>query len=144
MVLIHAITRDGLIAPIDEDGRYLPETSNTSRNAELLFPANASGDNHGNMCGEKFIDWITERLFPAFQEKYPGKKMILVLDNASYHHVHGVDYLEPHKMRKEEVAAALIAKKIEEVTVVRDGQTIKFAASTFSSKKSANSPAWMS
>ena len=42
-------------------------------------------------------------------------------------------------MRKEEVAAALIAKKIK-VTVVRDGQTIKFAASTFSSKKSANSP----
>jgi len=32
------------------------------------------------------------RLFPAFNSTHPGKKIILVIDNASYHHQMNKDY----------------------------------------------------
>jgi hypothetical protein len=42
-------------------------------------------DYHNTMTGAKFIAWMRNRLLPTFAELYPGKKMQLVLDNASYH-----------------------------------------------------------
>ncbi|CAN0447970.1 unnamed protein product [Ascophyllum nodosum] len=38
------------------------------------------------MTDAMFMEWLQHRLTPAFNEVFPGKKMILVLDNASYHH----------------------------------------------------------
>jgi len=63
--------------------------------AELIYPAgekSADSDYHKNMDSDTFMDWIANRLVPAFEAKYPftedGKKMkmILVMDNAAYHH----------------------------------------------------------
>ena len=54
---------------------------------ELLWIAQShSGDYHDNMNSDMFMKWVEERLVPTFQRKYPGKKMILVADNAPYHH----------------------------------------------------------
>ena len=39
------------------------------------------GDYHNNMDADMFMIWVKNRLVPAFQARYPGKKMILVLDN---------------------------------------------------------------
>jgi hypothetical protein len=36
--------------------------------------------------------WLENRLFPVFKAKHPGKKMILVMDNASYHHQLNTDF----------------------------------------------------
>ncbi len=38
------------------------------------------------MDGTMFMKWVDIRLIPAFKAKYPGKTMILILDNAPYHH----------------------------------------------------------
>ena len=38
------------------------------------------------MDGEMFEKWLEIRLIPAFTAQFPNKKMILVMDNASYHH----------------------------------------------------------
>ena len=37
------------------------------------------------LCCESFFFYFSLRLFPSLKKKYPGKKMILVPDNASYH-----------------------------------------------------------
>ena len=38
------------------------------------------------MTDAMFMEGLQHRLIPAFKEIFPGKKMIHVLDNASYHH----------------------------------------------------------
>ena len=37
------------------------------------------------MNAESFMNWVNNRLLPAFSESFPGKKPIVILDNASYH-----------------------------------------------------------
>jgi hypothetical protein len=54
---------------------------------ELLWKAqSASGDYHNNMNSDMFMKWTAEKLVPTFDKLYPGKKMVLVCDNAPYHH----------------------------------------------------------
>ena len=48
-------------------------------------------DYHQNMNGEIFLSWAKRRLCVAFKQLYSDKKMILVLDNAAYHHWKGKD-----------------------------------------------------
>ena len=51
-----------------------------------VFPADSnSPDYHDNMDGVMFLKWVENSLIPCFKARYPGKKMILMLDGASYH-----------------------------------------------------------
>ena len=36
---------------------------------------------------QNFMEWVDEKIIPTFKARFPDKKMILVLDNAPYHHV---------------------------------------------------------
>ena len=36
---------------------------------------------------QNFMEWVDEKLIPTFKARFPDKKMILVLDNAPYHHI---------------------------------------------------------
>jgi len=38
---------------------------------------------------------MENRLIPAFKVQHPGKKMILIMDNAKYHHARGKDWFTP-------------------------------------------------
>ena len=38
------------------------------------------------MTSDIFLKWVKERLFPTFEKLHPSKKMVLVCDNAPYHH----------------------------------------------------------
>ena len=53
-----------------------------------MWPAKSGiKDYHDNMDGVGFEWWLENRLFSAFEAKYGAeKKMIVVMDNASYHH----------------------------------------------------------
>ena len=54
---------------------------------ETLWLAEShKGDYHDNMNSDIFVKWINDSLFPTFRKLYPGKKMVLVCDNAPYHH----------------------------------------------------------
>ena len=46
----------------------------------------ASGDYHDNISFDIFMQWLRNRLIPVFKRNFPGKKMILILDNAPYNH----------------------------------------------------------
>ena len=51
--------------------------------------------------------WMEKRLMPAFESMYPGMKMILILDNAPYHHSLVEDGFRPDGMSKEDIVARL-------------------------------------
>ena len=51
--------------------------------------------------------WVRKRLAPAFRRKYPGKKMILVCDNAPYHHTIAGEGFRPASMSKTEIVDRL-------------------------------------
>lgn len=94
--------------------------------AEMLFPA---GEKTGadDMDAETFMKWMKRRLVPAFREKYGDKEMILVLDNASYHHGMADDWKSPLKATKAVNAALLRDLGVNTITVRRDGEFKNFA-----------------
>ena len=48
------------------------------------------------------------RLIPTFVKVYPGKKMILILDNARYHHIRADNYIDQLKLKREGLFDELI------------------------------------
>ena len=78
------------------------------------------------MNGENFMKWVENRLLPAFNAKYPDKKMILILDNAPYHHYRGDDYCDPLKMKRQQLIDCLlgVAKK-SAMTIIRNENNIE-------------------
>ena len=71
------------------------------------------------MNGSIYMQWLNNRLLVAFNKRYPRQKMVLVLDNVSYHHVRGEDWINIHTMRKEEIAYKLIELGVITMTVER-------------------------
>ena len=63
------------------------------------------------------MQWLNNRLLMVFHKRYPRQKMVLVLDNASYHHVRGEDWINIHTMRKEAIAYKLIELGVTTMTV---------------------------
>jgi len=98
LIILHAITEHGPVCehidgkPIDDlvwnGNTPHPELRNDGkRTAECLWMStSSSGDYHDNMNSEMFMKWIEERLVPTFEKQHPGKKMVLIADNAPYHH----------------------------------------------------------
>lgn len=75
--------------------------------------------------------YLKNRLIPAFKAKFgPRKKMVLILDNAKYHHVRGLDWVTPSTMKKTELGVYLRMARVKSITTP-DGKTFpaeKFTA----------------
>ena len=88
IIILHAMTEDGLLAVPDAvASNWLNEPALTAELVfdEVLEDGQDDTDYHNTINGAKIIAWLRNRLFPTFEHLYPGKKMYLVLDNASYH-----------------------------------------------------------
>jgi hypothetical protein len=72
---------------------------------------------------------MRNRLIPAFKKKYPRKKMVLILDNAKYHHCRGEDWVCPNKMKKTELGVFLRMAGVKEIKM-DDGRVIPAAKFT--------------
>ena len=68
-------------------------------------------DYHDTMTGEFFMYWVEKSLTPAFEARYPVKKMILILDNAPYHHSLVGDGFRPNSMSKTDIVARISTLK---------------------------------
>ena len=63
----------------------IPMGEDHDESAGWVFKANSKQkDYHKNFNGEMFMTWVNRFLLPTFKKKYPGKKMLLTLDNAPY------------------------------------------------------------
>ena len=118
LVLLHAFTKDGWLA--NDTSIHNDRVDQLSFSCELIYEAEkGDGDYHDNMNGSIYMQWLNNRLLVAFNKRYPRQKMVLVLDNASYHHVRGEDWINVHTMRKEEIAYKLIELGVTTMTVER-------------------------
>src|ERR1700683_1874340 len=71
------------------------------------------------MNGDIYMKWLMNRLIPAFKQCFPGKRMALVLDNASYRHIKGENWYTPSTVTKALLACVLKALNINEMWVER-------------------------
>ena len=118
LVLVHACTQDGwltLDSAVHNDRSDLMAVS-----CELVYEAEkGDGDYHDNMNGAIYMQWLSNRLLPVFARRFPGQKMVLVLDNASYHHHRGPDWINVHRMNKAQLAAKLVELGVSSMSVQR-------------------------
>jgi transposase len=118
LVLLHAFTKDGWLT--HDSSIHNDRADQLSFSSELIYEAEkGDGDYHDNMNGSIYMQWLNNRLLVAFNKRYPRQKMVLVLDNASYHHVRGDDWINIHTMRKEAIAYKLIELGVTTLTVKR-------------------------
>ena len=120
-IILHALTKHGLLFKTDRHGvRPEPLEWQGGRvlNCEMIFQSKkAKGDYHQNMDGTMFLRWINNRLVPTFKAVYGNKKLVLVLDNAPYHHVHPGDSFFASQHSKEEIKEFLERPTIAKRTI---------------------------
>jgi hypothetical protein len=143
LILLHAMTRHGLLtAPRRGRSTAAPTNvvSDEELGCELIFEGLIdSEDYHKNMDGQVFMQWVQNRLIPTFKRSFPGKKLILLLDNASYHHPRGADWVNPNKMSKYELAV-WITDRVDSITVQRDGTSKYFGKTSLFQSASRYAP----
>ena len=135
LIMFHAITKDGLLVDqrnVTSDG-VLAEVRTT---AEYVYAIDTKANDravsesavtatdkvddkelyHGNIDTDMWMAWLHNRLVPAFtafySHRHPPPKMILVMDNASYHNPAHADWKPSSALSKEEAGAVLIANGI--------------------------------
>jgi transposase len=150
LIVLHAACVHGLLRHFDIDTNSFaissPNVADFIPNADLVYEANKSDeDYHKSMNGELFVKWMENRLLTAFRAMFPLKKMILVMDNASYHHHRGADYVNLGTMNKEQVINFLKKYNINSITLPRkshDGTTkeVVFPSDVWHKKGGANAP----
>ena len=112
MIIVHAMTIHGFLLPPGERLKVKEWTTGAHATAEMIFRSKYAKkhrikDYHDTMDGEFFMYWVRKRLATAFRRKYPDKKMILVLDNAPYHHSIAGEGFRPAGMSKTEIVDRL-------------------------------------
>lgn len=124
LIILHAMTDSGLLAVPGEAGsNWLSEQALTAELVfeEVLEDGQDDSDYHNTITGVKFVAWLRNRLLPTFAKLYPGKKMILVLDNASYHKPRDETWISDSKAQsKHELAHQLIDLGVTELVTVDD------------------------
>ena len=136
--ILHAITKYGPLTykqgEYPESVRFTGDKKRTmhqvdhstdnKHTCEYLFVGKKNtGDYHDMMNNENFMEWVDKKLIPTFKARFPSKKMILVLDNAPYHHV--IDYAPPTK--KGELVDYLRQQGCTELEVeMKDGKRMNF------------------
>ena len=104
-IIIHAMTKFGMLElSREEPSADLNVPCPSALVVEPFLAEDGSNpeDYHSTMNGVRFCAWMKNRLIPAFKAKFPGKKMILIMDNAGYHKHRGEGWYTPKKMNEEE------------------------------------------
>lgn len=118
-IVVHAMTADGLLVGTGDDGKPLrPEEDHVGpvATAEKVWLSNKSSetdDYHVHYDGDMCVRWCETRLFPAFRQKYPGKRMVLIVDNSATHRAMGADFLRPSKASKQQITEFLSARGVK-------------------------------
>jgi hypothetical protein len=137
LVLLHAFTQHGLLTL--DPAVHNDRVDQWAPSCELIYEAEkGDGDYHDDMNGTIYMQWLSNRLLPVFAQRFPGQKMVLVLDNASYHHHRGDDWINVHRLNKAQMAAQLTELGVSSISVQRQKkgtltmESFQFDASTFS------------
>jgi hypothetical protein len=143
LIILHAMTDSGLLAVPDEiASNWLSEPALTAELVfeEVLEDGQDGSDYHNTMTGVKFVAWLRNRLLPTFEKLHPGKKMILVLDNASYHKPRDETWISSSKAKnKHELVHQLLDLGVERLTTVGEKPRV-IPSHRFEARVSAGGP----
>ena len=62
-----------------------------------------------------FMRWVENKLIPVFKKLYPGKRMVLVADNAPYHHKRVIGSLG--HLNKTQMVDLMVQHKVEWIDI---------------------------
>jgi transposase len=130
LIILHAMTEGGLLAVPGEGPdatNWLSEAALTCEVVfeEILEDGQDDSDYHNTMTGSKFTAWVKSRLLPTFAHMHPGKKMFLVMDNASYHKPRDDTWIsDSQAQNKHDLAHTLIDLGVESLVRSRDGRRV--------------------
>jgi transposase len=143
LIILHAMTDNGLLAVPDTIvSNWLSEPALTAELVfeEVLEDGQDDSDYHNTMTGAKFVAWLRNRLLPTFAELHPGKKMFLVMDNASYHKPRDESWISSSKAQnKHELAHQLLDLEVTQLTTV-DASHRVVPSHLFEAKRSEGGP----
>lgn len=118
LIIMHAIKCNGPLIEYDDCNQpcdrleWTDDTPSPYPDKDGLFSCEniwkatmKTGDYHQNMSSKMFLKWVDECPIPTFKRLYKGKKMVLVMDNAAYHHKRRIDSLSS-QMKEELVVMA--------------------------------------
>jgi len=106
----------------------------------VLEDGQDDSDYHNTMTDAKFVAWLRNRLLPTFAELHPGKKMYLVLDNASYHKPRDETWISASKAQnKHELVHQLLDLGVSQLTTISDSPRV-IPAHRFSAAVSDGGP----
>lgn len=92
------------------------------------------------MNGDFYMLWIRNRLIPAFQRQFPGKKMILVLDNASYHKPRDDPFQGVRSFNKAKLIHTLELIGVNSLSETTSGYTRTFNRRTWETNRNSGGP----
>ncbi|CAN0169096.1 unnamed protein product [Ascophyllum nodosum] len=137
MIIVHAITKWGPLVtrvpvsdfPIEEGWfKAKPKSKGKQGGKDFALQDEKTAEFSGKqnrrrgMTDAMFMEWLQHRLTPAFNEVFPGKKMILVLDNASYHHGCDAEVRVPETNTKKYNVGLLRSYKARSIKVERQNE----------------------
>jgi hypothetical protein len=122
-IICHAITTDGLLARLCDDGsldRPKHAADPNAVSAELIYESGQSSDDyHAHFDNATMLRWVSRQLLPAFVARYGAeKKMILVIDNSGNHSAMRSDYVRASN-RKSLLHKVLTDNGVNQLTVKR-------------------------
>jgi hypothetical protein len=139
-IILHAISKFGLIGGDISGNAEASDLTKSIPSAQHFFVGGYIGeDYHKNMDDDFFIHWILHRFIPAFDANFPGKKCILILDNANYHHAKDEDFIRLGGT-KAEIIEGLRKLNVDSVEVRREGRVKQMNPSTWNHRKSLYAP----
>jgi transposase len=104
LIMLNAISAQGVLSTRLDMAEATNDVADPQPTAQFVFESMGQGedeyDYHKTINGELYIAWVRNRLLPAFRHKHPGKRMVLVLDNASYHRVRQPLTVTPSQMTR--------------------------------------------
>jgi transposase len=128
LIILHAITTDGPLCATKENGKPIDDLlwkadtchptprANRKLSCETLWIAQShTGDYHDNINSDMFMLWVEEKLVPVFEQQYLGKIMVLVADNAPYHHKRVIGSLA--SVSKKKIVEMMIEQGIEYINL---------------------------
>ena len=170
LVMIHCMTKHGLmfarrsdddadLSKVTVNSEYIYLIDPKATNIDAAMKADRKGDKeayHGNIDQVIWLTWAKHRCFSSIKALFEGKKMYLVLDNASFHNPRKEDWTATAAMTKNEFAAKLIENGVKSIEVERDSldnnrnvlntdgepikQTVTVTSETFNKRASAKEP----
>jgi hypothetical protein len=148
-VICHAATQDGLLVGRNADGSRVvppasgPDKDGTFATAEWIWNTkdkSADVDYHSHVTADKIVQYFERRLFPAARAVYPGRRVIVILDNSANHKAKPSSYVKLSGAKKEMVQALKDLSPYQSIHVQRNGVDLRFRRAQWDKNPSRASP----